>query len=113
MVLDVSMNVNHRDFSALKHYLARDYIQHYSIILSWQAGLRSLVEASPKGTFCEHGMIVAEGDGCYTGATPRPLVAVHIFRFEDGLVREHWDVLQEEVPASKISASNPMFEPSA
>ena len=37
---------------------------------------------------------------------------VDIFRFDDrGKVVEHWDVLQEEVPASATASGNPMFSP--
>jgi hypothetical protein len=60
------------------------------------------------------GMAVAEGDlvmvhGRYTGWGPKPMVAVDIFRIADGRVVEHWDVMQEEVPASEI-ARNPALE---
>ena len=49
-------------------------------------------------------MAVADGDlvmvhGRYTGWGPNPMVAVDIFRVADGKVVEHWDVMQEEVPA--------------
>jgi predicted SnoaL-like aldol condensation-catalyzing enzyme len=59
-------------------------------------------------------MIVAEGDlvmirGRYTGWAPKPVVAVDIFRVVDGKLVEHWDVLQEEVPASSTANGNPMF----
>jgi predicted SnoaL-like aldol condensation-catalyzing enzyme len=59
-------------------------------------------------------MIVAEGDlvmihGRYTGWGPKPMVAVDIFRVVDGKLVEHWDVLQEEVPASATASGNPMF----
>ncbi len=64
----------------------------------------------------EIGMVVAEGDlvmvhGRYVGWGPKPLVAVDIFRVKDGKVLEHWDVMQEEVPADKTASGNPMFTP--
>jgi predicted SnoaL-like aldol condensation-catalyzing enzyme len=31
------------------------------------------------------------------------------FRVEDGKVVEHWDVLQEEVPAADTASGNAMF----
>lgn len=105
-----------RDFSALESYLAPDYIQHNTYIPPQRSGLRSFIETLPVGTVYEHGMIVAEGNlvmvhGRYSGATPKPLIAVDIFRFEDGLVAEHWDVLQEEVVASETVSGNSMFDP--
>jgi predicted SnoaL-like aldol condensation-catalyzing enzyme len=59
-------------------------------------------------------MAVAEGDlvmahGRYTGWGPKPMVAVDISRVVDGKVVEYWDVVQEEVPASKTASGNPMF----
>jgi len=59
-------------------------------------------------------MAVASGDlarvrGRYTGWRPKPLVAVDIFRVEEGKVAEHWGVMQEEVPASQAASGNPMF----
>jgi predicted SnoaL-like aldol condensation-catalyzing enzyme len=59
-------------------------------------------------------MIVAEGDlvmihGRYTGWGPEPMVAVDIFRVVDGQLVEHWDVLQEEVPAAATASGNSMF----
>ena len=66
------------------------------------------------GLTYELGMAVADGDlvmvhGRYTGWGPKPMVAVDIFRVEDGKVVEHWDVLQEEVPAASTASGNAMF----
>jgi predicted SnoaL-like aldol condensation-catalyzing enzyme len=47
--------------------------------------------------------------GRYTGWGPKPMVAVDIFRVENGKVAEHWDVMQEEVPAGQTASGNPMF----
>jgi predicted SnoaL-like aldol condensation-catalyzing enzyme len=60
------------------------------------------------------GLIVEDGDfvfvhGRYTDFGPKPLVAVDIFRVKDGKLAEHWDVLQEEVPAENTANKNPMF----
>jgi predicted SnoaL-like aldol condensation-catalyzing enzyme len=38
-------------------------------------------------------------------------VAVDIFKVKDGKVVEHWDVMQEEVPASATASGNRMFSP--
>ena len=43
------------------------------------------------------------------GLGPKPLIAVDIFRIKDGKLAEHWDVLQEEVPAALTASKNPMF----
>jgi len=62
----------------------------------------------------EPGFVAAEGDlvmvhGRYTGWGPKPMVAVDIFRVADGKVAEHWDVMQEEVPAAQSANGRSMF----
>jgi predicted SnoaL-like aldol condensation-catalyzing enzyme len=37
------------------------------------------------------------------------MIVVDIFRIEGGKVAEHWDVMQEEVPASDSANGNSMF----
>ncbi|KWW39342.1 putative SnoaL-like aldol condensation-catalyzing enzyme [Cupriavidus metallidurans] len=59
-------------------------------------------------------MVVAEGDhvmahGRYAGRAPKPILAVDIFRIADGKVVEHWDVMQEEIPARSTVSGNEMF----
>lgn len=103
-----------RDFTALERWFSPDYIQHNVFIPGKRSGLRSFVEGLPASRTYEHGMIVAEGDlvmvhGRYSGGDRKTLIAVDIFRFEDDQVVEHWDVLQEEVPAEKTVAGNAMF----
>ena len=62
----------------------------------------------------EQGAVMEQGDlvmvhGRYTGWGPKPMVAVDIFRIENGKVVEHWDVMQEEVPADKSANGHAMF----
>jgi predicted SnoaL-like aldol condensation-catalyzing enzyme len=37
------------------------------------------------------------------------MIAVDIFRVENGKITEHWDVLQEEITADKSANGNAMF----
>jgi predicted SnoaL-like aldol condensation-catalyzing enzyme len=37
------------------------------------------------------------------------MVGVDIFRVANGKIAEHWDVLQEEVPAAQSANGNAMF----
>jgi predicted SnoaL-like aldol condensation-catalyzing enzyme len=103
-----------RDFTALERSFSPDYIQHNPFIPGKRAGLRAFVEGLPADRSYEAGRIVAEGDlvmvhGRYSGGDRKTFVAVDIFRFEGDRVVEHWDVLQEEVPAEKTVAGNAMF----
>jgi predicted SnoaL-like aldol condensation-catalyzing enzyme len=103
-----------RDPSVVEQYFTPDYIQHNPTIPSGSAAIKDLIPKLPKDFSYEPGMVVAEGDlvmvhGRYVGWGPKPMVAVDIFRLEGGKVAEHWDVMQEEVPASASANGNPMF----
>ena len=102
------------DASAIEAYWAKDYIQHNPMFPSGRDVLTGLVGSMPENFKYEMGMIIAEGDlvavhGRYTGFGPKPLVAVDIYRVEDGRIAEHWDILQEEV--TQTASGNPMFTP--
>ena len=102
-----------RDPSVVEQYFAGSYKQHNPSIPDGPAAVAKMIPTLTALTY-EPGMAVAEGDlvmvhGRYTGWGPKPMVAVDIFRVENGKVVEHWDVLQEEVPAGKTASGNAMF----
>jgi len=104
-----------RDATVVARYFSPDYIQHNPVIPSGSKAIANLIP-SLKDLSYEIGMVVAEGDlvmvhGRYVGWGPKPLVAVDIFKVKNGRVVEHWDVMQEEVPASATASGNPMFTP--
>jgi len=103
-----------RDVSVLDTHFAPDYRQHNPTIGNGVAGLREIAPKLSPNLKYEPGMIVEDGDivmihGRYLGWAEKPLVAVDIFRVRDGKLVEHWDVMQEEVPASATVSGNPMF----
>ena len=105
-----------RDASAVNRYWGTPYVQHTPTIPNGKEDLPAIVKTLPANFKYEPGMIVADGDhvmihGRYTGWGPNPMVAVDIFRVEHGKLVEHWDVMQEEVPASQTKSGNPMFTP--
>jgi predicted SnoaL-like aldol condensation-catalyzing enzyme len=105
---------NDRDFSLFDKIFAADYIQHNPTVPTGRAGLKEIAPHLSPELHYTPGIIVAEGDyvmvhGRYIGWGQKPLVGVDIFRIADGLLREHWDVLQEEVPPSQTKSGNPMF----
>jgi predicted SnoaL-like aldol condensation-catalyzing enzyme len=77
--------------------------------------LQSLVETLSPDVHYEPGMMIAEDDrvaihGRIRGWGDAPQVVVDIFRIEDGRLAEHWDVLQDDVPATAAGGVS-MFDP--
>jgi predicted SnoaL-like aldol condensation-catalyzing enzyme len=102
------------DLSVFDRYWAKDYIQHNTFIPPFREGLRNLAAQLPPDSTYEPGMIIAEGEyvvihGRYSGAQSVPQVVVDIFRLENGLLVEHWDVLQDEVPPRQTKSGNAQF----
>ena len=101
--------------AVVDRYFSPDYVQHNPVIPSGPGEIAKLIPTL-KNLSYEIGIVVAEGDlvmvhGRYVGWGPKPLVAVDIFKVKNGKVIEHWDVMQEEVPASATASGNPMFTP--
>jgi len=104
-----------RDPTVVDRYFSPDYVQHNPVIPNGPRAIANLIPTLTTLSY-EIGMVVAEGDlvmvhGRYVGWGPKPLVAVDIFKVKNGKVVEHWDVMQEEVPASATASGNPMFTP--
>jgi len=105
-----------RDVTVVDRYFSPDYVQHNPSIPNGPKAIAGLIPTLKETFSYELGMVVAEGDlvmahGRYVGWGPKPLVAVDVFRVKEGKVVEHWDVMQEEVPASATASGNPMFTP--
>jgi predicted SnoaL-like aldol condensation-catalyzing enzyme len=102
------------DATAIDKYWSDRYIQHNPQLGNGREALKQLFGLLGPNFKYEIGLIVADGDfvmvhGRYTDFGPKPLVAVDIFRVKDGKLAEHWDVLQEEVPAENTANKNAMF----
>jgi predicted SnoaL-like aldol condensation-catalyzing enzyme len=99
---------------AVRLYFGKPYLQHNPTMADGADDLLMVVASLPANFKYEPGIIVADGDmvmihGLATGWGPKPLVVVDIFRVKDGKLVEHWDVMQEEVPASQTKSGRPMF----
>lgn len=99
---------------AVDLYFGKPYLQHNPMIPDGAEDLPKVVASLPANFKYEPGLIVADGQfvmihGLYTGWGPKPLVTVDIFRVKNGKLVEHWDVMQEEVPASQTKSGRPMF----
>ena len=103
-----------RDARVVQELFAPDYIQHNPTIPNGRDAIAGLLGSLPEGFRYEPGMVAAEGSivmihGRYVGWAPEPMVAVDIFRVENGRLVEHWDVMQNEVPAHKTKSKLAMF----
>ena len=104
------------DASAVERLYAPDYVQHNPHIPQGRDALHALVAKLSKAVFYEPGLVVAEGDfvaihGRIRGWADTPQVVVDLFRIEAGLLAEHWDVMQNEVPAMAALGGTSMFDP--
>ena len=105
-----------RDASVIDRLYVEEYVQHNPHIPQGRAALRGLVENLSKDVFYEPGLVVAEGDlvaihGRIRGWAETPQVVIDLFRIENGKLAEHWDVLQDEVPAAVGVNGAAMFDP--
>ena len=103
-----------RDARVVQELFAPDYIEHNPTIPNGRDAIAGLLGSLPEGFRYEPGMVAAEGrivmiHGRYVGWAPEPMVAVDIFRVENGRIVEHWDVMQTEVPARETKSKNAMF----
>ena len=101
------------DATALDRYWSENYIQHNPQIPNGREALKQMMSGGGNMKY-EMGLVVADGDfvmvhARITGFGPKPLIAVDIFRVKEGKLAEHWDVLQEEVPAENTASKNSMF----
>jgi predicted SnoaL-like aldol condensation-catalyzing enzyme len=106
---------NKRDYDKAATFWSPDYIQHSAHIEPGRDGLFNLVKAAPDTLHYENSLIFVDGDmvmmhGRFTGnGRPSAWVAADILRMEDGLLAEHWDVLQDEVTKEQSKSGLPMF----
>jgi predicted SnoaL-like aldol condensation-catalyzing enzyme len=106
---------NKRDYEAAERYWSPDYIQHSAHIEPGREGLFNLVNSLPPTLRYEPGTIVADGEfvivhGRFSGfGGPVNWIAADILRIQDGILVEHWDVIQDEVTEEESKSKAPMF----
>ena len=106
---------NKRDYEAAERYWSSNYIQHSAHIAPGRDGLFSLVRSTPPTLKYEPGLIAAENDyvmvhGRFSGTgRPRDWIAADVVRVADGVLAEHWDVLQDEASKAESRSGLPMF----
>ena len=106
---------NKRDYAAAEGFWSPDYIQHSAHIEPGREGLFALVKAAPSDMRYENKLIVANGDylmlhGRFSNVgQPADWIVADIVRLENGLLAEHWDVIQDEATREDSKSGLPMF----
>ena len=105
---------NKRDYAAAERFWSPRYIQHSAHIEPGRAGLFNLVKTLPPTLRYEPGTIMADGDfviahGRFSGFQPVSWIVADILRIADGLLVEHWDVIQDEATEAQSKSKAPMF----
>ena len=106
---------NKRDYVAAERYWSPNYIQHSAHIEPGRDGLFNLIKSVPATLKYEPGVILADGDfvivhGRFSGhGRPKSWIAADILRIVDGVLVEHWDVLQGEASQAESKSGLPMF----
>ena len=107
---------NRRDYAAAEKFWSPRYIQHSAHIPQGREGLFDLVKNSPATLKYENQLILANRDflmlhGRFSGLGPGVpnWIVVDIVRIENGVLTEHWDVIQDEATQASSKSGLPMF----
>jgi predicted SnoaL-like aldol condensation-catalyzing enzyme len=106
---------NKRDYAAAEKFWSPDYIQHSAHIEPGREGLFNLIKNLPATLKWSHGVILAEDDfvivhGRYSGhGLSAPWIVADVVRIENGVLAEHWDVIQDEATKEQSKSGLPMF----
>lgn len=105
---------NEKDLEKVETFWKDDIIQHNPSMPNGLDVLRGFITSEDNQISYEPGIAMEEGNivavhGRYSNWFGKTMIAVDYFRVEDGKFIEHWDVMQEEVPASEAVNGNAMF----
>jgi predicted SnoaL-like aldol condensation-catalyzing enzyme len=106
---------NKRDYLSAERFWSPRYVQHSAHIPPGREGLFDLVRSLPATLRYENHIAAATGDfvilhGRFSGhGRPAAWVVADIVRMENGLLAEHWDVIQDEATGEQSRSGLPMF----
>jgi predicted SnoaL-like aldol condensation-catalyzing enzyme len=106
---------NKRDYASAERFWSPRYIQHSAHITPGRDGLFDLVKTMPATLRYENHLAAATGDfvilhGRFSGmGLPAAWIVADIVRMEDGVLAEHWDVIQDEATREQSRSGLPMF----
>ncbi len=107
---------NKRDFARAEGFWSPKYIQHSAHIPPGREGLFELVKNVPATMRYENQLILANENflmlhGRFSGlgkGVPNWIV-VDVVRLENGVLAEHWDVVEDEATRAASKSGRPMF----
>jgi predicted SnoaL-like aldol condensation-catalyzing enzyme len=106
---------NKRDYASAERFWSPRYIQHSAHIPPGRDGLFGLVRTLPATLRYENHVAAGTGDfvilhGRFSGhGLPAAWIVADIVRMEDGVLAEHWDVIQDEATREQSRSGLPMF----
>ena len=106
---------NKRDYTRAETFWSPKYIQHSADVEPGREGLFNLVKSLPATFKYEPGLILADGDFVIVHrrlsgfGLPVNRIAADILRIENGILVEHWDVIQDEATEEQSKSKAPMF----
>ena len=106
---------NKRDYASAERFWSANYIQHSAHIPPGRDGLFGLIKSLPPTLRYENHVAAASGDfvilhGRFSGhGLPAAWVVGDIVRMENGILAEHWDVIQDEATREQSRSGLPMF----
>jgi predicted SnoaL-like aldol condensation-catalyzing enzyme len=106
---------NKRDYGAAERFWSVNYVQHSAHIEPGRDGLFNLIKSMPPTLEYEHEQIVAESEfvivhSRFSGfGQATNWVVADIVRVVDGVLVEHWDVVEDEASEAESKSGRPMF----
>jgi predicted SnoaL-like aldol condensation-catalyzing enzyme len=106
---------NQRDYEEAEKFWSTEYIQHSAHISPGRDGLFALIKSLPAEFHHEVDLVMAHGDmvivrGRFTGhGLPSPWIAADFVRMEGGLLKEHWDIIEDEASREASVSGLPMY----
>ena len=107
---------NQRNYEKAAAYWSPGYIQHSAYIAPGREGLFELAKGLPPSARYENAVAVSQGDyvilhGRFSGTgLRRNWIVADVVLMKDGILIEHWDVIQDEATESESKSGRPMFK---
>jgi predicted SnoaL-like aldol condensation-catalyzing enzyme len=106
---------NKRDYTVAEQFWSPNYIQHSAHIEPGRDGLFKLIKAAPPSLKYEPGVILADDNYVIVHGRFSNIgllvnwIAADVVRLKDGILVEHWDVIQDEATEQQSKSGKPMF----